>query len=299
MKKKILSILLISALTLGLASCTKPGGNGNGTGTTTDKGDGTDPSQETHLYGPGKPSHDFSQVDVTTVFKDFYVNDFDKPWGTVNELRMASGNIDNYFIYLALDGNNNQLNENLNVMSTVTSPRVKVYAADEPGYIIYEVKYEQLIPIYSKQPSSGVRRSLYFYHNVCYVDYYSGTMFPTVNLTPDVDSFGITGNVIYKGNKYKLGVYEYREREDVDKSASYSGSDTIVRHTIKLKSTTYFVVPEWYDGILMCVYVANDTNRPASEILSEGETANLEEPTAFGEEDNINDYVFFGITGPT
>lgn len=298
MKRKIASILSAVILIVSLTSCTiGGGGKGNGNGKGIPKN--TNPSETTlPKLLPGKPSHDLSKVDVFKTFDDYTVADIDKPWGSTHKLKMAKGDVDNFFIYFALDRNNNMLNENMNNMSTVTSPRVKVYACeDKPGYITYEVNYEQIVPIYSRQPISGVSRSLFFYHNVSYVDFYSGSTFPVIDLTPEINSFGITGNVIYKGKKYELGYYEFRSQESADVVAKNEGSSRIIKETIKLKSTAYFIVPEWYDGILMCVYIANDTNRPVAEILADSSTA-LEQPGPFGDDENIDDYVFFGISGP-
>ena len=70
-----------------------------------------------------------------------------------------------------------------------------------------------------------------------------------------------------------------------------------MKETIKLHSTSYFIVPEFYRGILMCVFVANDTGTPLSEIMDDN-TPYFVPPTPFGEEENPDDYVFFSITAP-
>ena len=62
-------------------------------------------------------------------------------------------------------------------------------------------------------------------------------------------------------------------------------------------STSYFIVPEFYDGLLMCVYVANDTGRSVQELLEEN-SPDFCPPEPFGDDENPDDYVFFAITAP-
>ena len=47
----------------------------------------------------------------------------------------------------------------------------------------------------------------------------------------------------------------------------------------------------------MCVYVADDTNKPLSEVL-EDDSPYLIEPGYFNDTENPDDYVFFGINAP-
>ena len=85
------------------------------------------------------------------------------------------------------------VNENLNYMSTVTKPTIQVYRnEDYPGCLIYEVNYEQIFPIYSRQPSSYYYSSFFSYHNVEFIDFYTGTVIPSVYLSTSIDSFGVT-----------------------------------------------------------------------------------------------------------
>jgi hypothetical protein len=211
---------------------------------------------------------------------------------------MVSGDVDNYFVYFSLDRNDNQVNENLNYISTVTKPSVRAYASEaEPGYIIYEVSYDQVFPIHSREPAV-VNTSFFSYHNVGFVDYYTGRKFPAVNLSTQIDSFGVTGNVFYKGEKYHMGYYEFRTQEEVSGSRENAdGGYVFLRQVIKLHSTSYFIVPEFYRGILMCVYIANDTDTPLSVIMDDN-TPYFVPPTPFGDEENPDDYVFFGISAP-
>ncbi len=247
----------------------------------------------------GKPSHDLSKVDVKATYDDFYVEDFSKPWGSDKNLRLVNSDVDNYFVYVSLDAGNNMVNENLNYMSTVTKPTIQVYRnEDYPGCLIYEVNYEQIFPIYSRQPSSYYYSSFFSYHNVEFIDFYTGTVIPSVFLSTSINSFGVTGNFVYKGEKYRLDYYEFRhsEVEKSERKTESSGTE-LLSETVKISSTSYFIVPEFYDGLLMCVYVANDTGRSVQELLEEN-SPDFCPPEPFGDDENPDDYVFFAITAP-
>jgi len=302
MKRKIATLLVTSLLAMSLASCAGFGtgettkfGNDNGViGGPTD--DDTDETTKGTVH-PGKPSHDLTRVDATQTFDDLYIDEFDTAWGENNKLRVVSGDVDNYFVYVALDSNNNLICENLNYMATVSKPSVVVYGADEPGYVIYEVKYTQTFPIYAKQPAH-VSTSFYSYHNVTFVDYYTGYQFPAINLSTQIDSFSVTGNVIYKGNKYHIGYYEYREQEILENTSEPAGDgDVFLKQKFLLRTTSYFIVPDFYDGILMGVFIANDTGTPVKELL-EDDSPYFMPPAPFSKKENVNDYVFFGVNTP-
>ena len=302
MKKQLATVLAISVLSLTLTSCKGFGGGKGGNNPFDDDNNTSNPTAtgttEPYKLPYGKPSRDLSTVDVFETFDDVYIDDFDEPWGVSQNLRMVSGNVDNYFVYFALDRNNNQVNENLNFISTVTQPDVKAYALeDDPGYIVYEVQYDQIFPVYSREPVN-VSTSFFTYHNVAFVDYYTGKKFPTVNLSTQIDSFGVAGNVIYKGSKYHIGYYEFRTQEIIANNTESAGDGYVfLTETLKLHSVSYFIVPEFYRGLLMCVYVANDTNTPLQDIMDDN-TAYFTPPTPFGEDENPDDYVFYGITAP-
>ena len=301
MKKKLATLLIVSVLSVSLTSCTGFGGGKKGGNTGKDDNTSTSTSSGSlisYTLPKGKPSRDLSLVDAFETFDDLYIDEIKEPWGVSQNLRMVSGNVDNYFVYFALDGSKKQINENLNFISTVTQPSVKAYALeDDPGYIVYEVEYDQIFPVYSREPSY-VSTSFFSYHNVGFVDYYTGTEFPAINLSTQIDSFGVTGNVIYKGSKYHIGYYEFRTQEIVSNSTKSSDNGyVILQETIKIHSVSYFIVPEFYNGLLMCVFVANDTNTPLQEIMDDN-TPYFLPPSHFGDDENPDDYVFYGITAP-
>ena len=297
MKKRLAAISSILVLSMLLTSCSQPGSKKK-------KKPFDDPASSTipiptPVIPMGKPSHDLSKVDVKATYDDFYVEDFSKPWGADKNLRLATSDVDNYFVYVSLDASNKQVNENLNYMSTVTKPTIQVYRnEDYPGCLIYEVNYEQIFPIYTRQPSSYYYSSFFSYHNVEFIDFYTGTVIPSVYLSTSIDSFGVTGNFIYKGEKYRLDYYEFRRSEVVKSERKDEGSGTeVLSQTTKITSTSYFIIPEFYDGLLMCVYVANDTGRSVQELIEEN-NPDFCPPEPFGDDENPDDYVFFAITAP-
>lgn len=295
MKKRLAAISTILVFSLLLSSCGQPG---NGKKKPFDD-DNTTPSTAvpTPAIPMGKPRHNLALVDVKATYDDFYVDDFSKPWGADKKLRMANTDVDNYFVYIALDSRNNQVNENLNYISTVTKPTIQVYRdEDYPGCLVYEVNYEQIFPIYAREPAS-YSTSFFHYHNVEFVDFYTGTVIPSVFLSTSIDSFGVTGNFIYKGEKYRLDYYEFRQSVVEKSETKNDGGAVLLSQTVKIMSTSYFIVPEFYDGLLMCVYVANDTGRSVQDIIEEN-SPDFCPPEPFGDDENTDDYVFFAITAP-
>ena len=291
MKNQLATVLAVSVM-LSLAAC-KGGGNGNG------GDDGTVFTTQT-LSMDELPKFDLSTlppVDTTETFDDYKVGHVDQAWGADKDLRMAYTSVRNYFCYYSLDYNNNQINTNLNYVSTVSRPNVTVYPAEKDGYVVYEVKYSQIFPICTREPSN-VSKAFFSYHGVGFIDYYTGTTYPVINLSTQINSFCVTGNVIYEGKKYNVSYYEYRSTEWKDGNTVSNEDGTItMSETVQIDSTSYFVVPEGYDGIIMCVYVANDTDKPLADVLAE-DNPYFEAPGLFGDDENTDDYVFFGITAP-
>ena len=293
MKKSLVTVLLVSALLLTVTACN------TGNGRVSPFGDETD--ETTHETSEEvRPVFDLSNlppVDATETFGEYRVNNFSEAWGASQNLRMSDGSIRNFFCDYAFDGGNNLVNENLNYVATLKRPTVTVFDASKEGYIVYEVVYSQIFPICSKEPSY-VSRSFFSYHGVGYLDFYTGTIIPTINLSTQIDSFSVTGTVVYNGKSYDVSYYEYREDEVLESSSTSTNDGYILQqYTVQINSTSYFVVPEGYDGILMFVYVANDTNRPIDEVLADDDPY-FTPPEPFGDDENVDDYVFIGINAP-
>lgn len=294
MKKQLAVISAAVAFSLVFCSC---GGHTPGA---FDDDETTPTTTETTLpdYTVARsPHHDLNRVDET---KDFGTIDlsYKDPWGPHQDLRMAHGTIHNYFSFYALDAYDNRVNENLNTVSAISRPTVLEYPADKDGYVIYEVTYTQTFPISSKEPNS-IYTAFWSYHGVGFLDYYTGQTFPTINLSTQIDSFSVTGEVVWNGKTYDMGYYEFRESEWVSSTSEQIDSNLIIRkELVTITSTSYFLVPEGYDGIVMFVYVADDTNMSLEEVLADNNPY-YTEPGFFGDDENPNDYVFIGINAPS
>ena len=297
MKKRLVAILLISALSLSATGCF-----GNTRNPFDDDDDDTksteeDPDAEYEEVRPVLDIDDLKRVDATESFGDYYVSDVSTPWGVGKDLKMADETVRNYFCDYCFDSSYNIVNENMNYIATVSRPLVTVYDSTIDGYLVYEVQYTQLFPICSREPSY-VSMSFFSYHNVGYVDFYTGATYPCINMSTDIDSFMVDGNVIYDGSSYHVAYYEYREDEVL--SSSYEAQSDgwyINRTTVQISSTVYFLVPEGYDGIMMYVYIGYDFDKSAEEVLADDDPY-YEAPGFLGDDENLDDYVFFGITAP-
>ena len=299
MKKKLATILTISVLALSLTACIKKtGDNTDGSDSNVFSNDPTGTTtEESHAV---LDTRELPPVEASQSFGDYYVEDFDQAWAADKELRMATGTVKNYFRQYSFNSRNELVNDNLNTIATVSRPVITVFDSQDEGYAVYEVTYSQMFPIISREPTS-VYRSFFSYHNVGYVDFYTGATFPSINLSTQIDSFCVYGNVIYNGKTYNVKYYEYRETEIMDSSYEQDTIDPdnyhIERCTVKVSTTAYFVVPKGYDGILMYVYVADDTDRPIDQVLAE-DSPDYQAPGIFGDDENVNEHVFFGINQP-
>ena len=297
MKKYLAAILTLSVFSLMLCSC-----DTRGTRDPFDDGDGwtgetTDESSLPDYSVKRAPSHDLSLVDATENFSEVMNFDSNDAWGAHQNLRMAHGSIHNYFSYYSLDRYQNRVNENYSDVSIISRPVVLEYPADEEGYVIYEVTYTQIFPVSSKEPAN-ISTAFFSYHGVGFLDYYTGTTYPVINLSTQIDSFSVHGDIIFQGQKYRMSYYEYREQELLNSSTETAEDGMVyVKETLKITSTSYFIVPEGYDGIVMFVYVADDTDKPLEDVLAE-DNPYFVEPGIFGDDENPDDYVFIGITAP-
>lgn len=302
---KLLSTILAAAFTvLTVTSCSLPG-----------TGKGTDATDDDSGSKYGKPSHDLSTVDVTKTLPYYYLDDYDEPWGSKYELRMAKGNVENFFCYYSFDEQGYIVNENLNDVSTVTRPRVRAFPAEEEGYVMYEITYTQTFPVRSKEPEY-VNDSMYYYYDLKFVDYYTGTVFPWINIFEENQSFCLFQDFWYQGEKYHLGYYEFHEQVTEEEPSEDAGGGLIIRKKmIRCTTTSYLIVPEDYDGILMYVYASDDgiyggdngnddtgdteytEDKNSDRDYLNTDPVTVYDPCPFDDEENIDDYIFFGITG--
>ena len=301
MKKQISMTLAAIVFALSLTSCT-----GTGKGTSPFDDDGTDDVDATttdSFFYQGNPDYDYNTVDERRRLDNYVLDTVDVPWGETHNLRWVNGPIRNYFIYYTFDGNDQINNENLNNISTISRPRVRVFPADKEGYVVYEVQYTQIFPINSLE-YGYVKSSTYSYYGVRYIDYYTGTELPYMNVYNNKKTGGIDAEFIYDGESYSYGFYEFKNQQDEELgSETDADGNTIRRIKISVTRTDYIIVPEDYDGLLMSVYVADWVSERQNDDDKTNDRPNrspvqVHSPEPFDDEENIDDYVFFGITGP-
>lgn len=305
MKKQTAALLAAVIFAASLSACTRPV-----TVTTTE--DETEEEETTVddggiMYSPGSPSHNLSDATITETLPDYYLEEYDAPWGSKYDLRTADKTIKNKFVYYIYDENDNIVNECLNDISTITRPQVKVFPAEQDGYIMYEITYTQLLPLRSRQPEY-YSSNMYFYYDLDFVDYYTGMKYPWMNI---VHHDGVGSHIIqdyhYKDGTYRLEYYEFVESETLDSSLTHESDGMVIyEKDIKRTTTCYLIVPEDYDGIMMYVYVGDDVfwlkdntgdeNQETTEKDRQDHAVYNAEP--FGDEAHIGDYVFIGITVP-
>ena len=294
MKKQISITLMAVIFALSLTSCAT-GRHSGGFDVFAGSGKNDDYDTENYFY-QGEPEYDYKDVDYNYHGEDIEIDTVDVPWGETHDLHMVNGPIQNYFRYYALDSNNNVINENLTDVSTISRPRVRAFPADKKGYVMYEVMYTQICPvntvIYGEKDYGS-----YKFYGVRYIDYYTGTMLPYLNVFEQNSSGGYDMNFIYEGERYYYGFYQFKVQvEENEEYTKDEDGNTIYTKTIKSTRTDYIIVPEDYDGLLLYVYVGEWTLSEPTERTYSKVPVNLLPIGPFNDEENIDDYVFFGIT---
>lgn len=252
---------------------------------------------------PQGPQHNLSYVDESFSFDDFYAEPVDMPWVLENNIPFTTSPVINtyYSLYLVsgYSGNYSEIDTtNLNTVATITRPVVRHYPSDTPGYTIYEVQYTETFPHRIIMPTGSNGGLMWRYHGVEFLDYYTGTMYPVINMSSDIDSFRVSGDVYYNNEQYSVNYYEFRDCEEAEDSISTDSNGNTVWETTYIEHhTAYFEVPNGYDGIVMCVYVADDSDTGFAEAMAE-DSPYFTPPEQFDgpESDrNIDDYVFISI----
>ena len=105
MKKALASILIVSVISLSLTSCDVFGGGTGGGKKPTETTETSESAEISYSLPYGKPSHDLNSVDVKETFEDLYIDPIDKPWGASQNLKMVSGDADNYSVYFCTGRN--------------------------------------------------------------------------------------------------------------------------------------------------------------------------------------------------
>lgn len=317
MKKQISMTLAVIVFALSLTSCSGSAKNGIGwtsrqgssggsggigshsdsgnSGNSGTRGENKDSDTYSYIY-PGEPEHDFSEVEQDIRMDEYHLKTVDVPWGETHDLHMVNGQIQNYFRYTAFNANDVICNKDLDNISTISKPRVRAFPADQKGYVVYEVMYTQVFPIRSimyETPDFEVYES----EGVSYVDYYTGTKLPYLSAFERNTKNGLHMQFIYEGKRYNYGYYEFKDQDDGE--AVYSRDEdgnNILTETVIVNRTDYLVVPIDYDGLLLCVYVGDWTDTRPGFTSRAHEDIYVFRPEPFDDEENLDDYVFFGIS---
>lgn len=244
------------------------------------------------------PSFEEEPVDVIEEFETYYAEAVDTPWVLENHIPFTHGNVTTYFNQFITSGSTTEVTDAVifNNQATLYRPVVTHYPAEEEGYTVYEVNYVLDLPMCAYVPEGGSRGTRWWYHDVCFLDYYTGMTYPSVDLTIDTDSYSITGDVVYNGETYTVSCYAYRETEVIQNETIEEEDGSTWYYESATYMTLYFIVPNGYDGIVMYVYTADDSDETFEECLEETQDC-YNEPHIFGEEDdeNIGNYAFISI----
>ncbi len=301
MKKKISMTLAAIVFALSLTACTGPGIIPGAFDDVVDD-DVTTADSDSYFY-QGEPEYDYKHVDEFRQLPSYNLDTVDEPWGEAHNLRMANGPIKNYFCYYSFNLDDEIINESLNNIATITVPRVRVFPADKEGYVVYEVQYNQIFPIRSLE--HGVASSsTYSYYGVRYIDYYTGTELPYMNVYNNKKSGSVEVEFVYDGESYSYGFCQFKKQQEEDEGEETDKDvNRINKFTLTVTRTDYITVPEDYDGLLMSVYVADWVTERQNDDDEDNDKPNrspvqVHDPEPFDDEENIDDYVFFGITKP-
>ncbi|MBQ1298128.1 MAG: hypothetical protein IIY21_29080, partial [Clostridiales bacterium] len=91
--------------------------------------------------------------------------------------------------------------------------------------------------------------------------------------------------------------YEFKTQDD-GKIVYSTDEDcnNILTETVTVTRTDYLVVPEDYDGLLLYVYVGDWTKTRPAVTTTDHQDVYIFRPEPFDDEENLDDYVFFGIS---
>ncbi len=260
------------------------------------------------ILRPNNPSNNYTTplfetqtVDETMQFDTVYADPVDTPWVLENNIPFTTSNyINSYFNEFLVNnsGDEEVPTDILNNQATILRPTVRHYPADEPGYIVYEITYTMSIPTRAVVPDNWGGHIHWWYHDVQYVDYYTGTIFPYINMDGNTDSYCVYGDIVYNGQTYTVYHYSFRDSEvTTNETVTDSSGREIFEYTSETNMTDYFIVPDGYDGIVMCVFTTDDSDLPFEELYAQSYPYFVE-PHEFNDpayDDYLEDYEFWSI----
>ena len=240
------------------------------------------------------PQHDLTNVDERFTFDDFYADPVDTPWVLENNIPFTNGNVNTYYSLYPYTGSYNLTDDQvLSNVATISRPIVRHYPAEQSGYTVYEVTYTETFPHRIMVDGASPSGYMWRYHGVEFLDYYTGTVYPVINMSSETDSFCVSGNVFFEGEQYTVYYYEFREDEQLnDDLTTDNNGNTIWESTYVEYHTAYFIVPDGYDGVVMYVYTADDSDMSFEDALAEDDPY-YTPPSVF--DGNVDDYAFISI----
>lgn len=276
-----------------------------------DDWDDDDDDDEPPVTTAKKPSgdkvtiYDDSMVDVVQTFGPYYPDKYSVPWAEANNINFTSGNIDTYFAQYIVDpyDHDKEVSGSKigNNVATIYTPTVKVTDSIYEGYVDYEITYTEIFPMSATIPDGGSYSTSWVYHNIGFLDYYTGTKYPHVNLTENIDSFHVYGDVVWKGETYSVSYYEFRSDETTKNDYYSNGDGTYTWDLVsEINTTVVLTVPRGYDGMLMYVYVEDDSDMGFDE-FRENSDETFYDAAVFGkdpnaeEDENPENYIFLSI----
>ncbi len=260
-----------------------------------------DEDEEEETSGRTVSTFDPDPVDITEGFDTFYAEPVDTPWVLENNVPFTSGNVTTYFNQFITDYGHNQEIEGTEIYgntATLYRPVVRHYPAEQPGYTVYDIEYSIDMPMSAFIPDSAGSSytTMWWYEEVAFLDYYTGMTLPEVVYSLNTDSYCVSGDVVYEGHTYTVYRYEYRETEEIANTCTSADGGTIWNIESVTHVHTYFIVPTGYDGLVMYVYTADNSDVPFDE-MDDPYDHYYEEPHIFGEaeDENFDDYAFLSI----
>lgn len=247
-----------------------------------------------------EPLHDLDSVEMTMTFDDYCAEPVDTPWVLENNIPFTNGNVNTYFAQFLTDSAGNQIPGDIhNNVATIYRPRVRHYPAEQDGYTIYEISYSEVFPM-SAEPAylQNNMGTVWSYNNVGFLDYYTGVIYPHIDMSTELDSYSISGNVIYNGQTYHVSYYEFREDETLTNETEFDDNNNEIWNLeVCIDTTVYIVVPTGYDGIVMFAYTADNSDVSFQEAMSDN-SDDYFGPEVFGAPGNdlvIEDHAFLSI----
>lgn len=245
-----------------------------------------------------QPRYITDPVDMTYEFDTYNASPVDTPWVLENNIPFSHGNVNMYFTEFVTNSTHTEVipgSEIYNNVSTLLAPVVRHYPAEIDGYTVYEIDYSMVFPMSMFVPDNSGSNYYWRYHDVQYLDYYTGMQYPEINMTSSVDSFCVYGDVVYNGQTYTVYHYSYRDQESSPTETVDGDGGRTLNMTVTFNVTDYIIIPNGYDGIVMYIYTADDTS-DSFEVAYESNTATCYDNTVFGDNGElVEDYAFLNI----